>query len=327
MKFIVFISAILFTSTIVLRADDGAASVAAGGLIVFGHETRIVMAKEVLEISADKVKVDYEFRNDSDEDVTTVVAFPIPEYTLGDFDGPPPQRLAFTDFKLTVNSEQVVYKTEARAFWKNKEFTELLNQLKINIATCDFDKKNPESNPCIDKLSLETVKKLRLLKLIDGTTPNWSVRLKYYWDQKFPAHGIVKIHHEYTPVLGSDNSFGYALDADASNETKKEWNKFCVNDKLKAVLNKLSGPDSKDGGDFYVDFILTTANTWKMPIEDFTLIVDRAQIPQAKNSYISFCWDGPVEKLDPDHFRAHLTNFIPTKELRVGFFNVEKVSQ
>ena len=60
-------------------ADDSAASIAAGGLVP-RRETRIVMAKEVLRISDKKVVVDYDFRNDTDEDVTTEVAFPIPPY-------------------------------------------------------------------------------------------------------------------------------------------------------------------------------------------------------------------------------------------------------
>jgi hypothetical protein len=62
------------------RADDGAASIAAGGLVLMKREPRIVMAKEVLSISAKSVLVDYDFRNDSDEDITTEVAFPIPPY-------------------------------------------------------------------------------------------------------------------------------------------------------------------------------------------------------------------------------------------------------
>jgi len=73
---------------------------------------------------------------------------------------------------------------------------------------------------------------------------------------------------------------------------------------------------------------LTTANTWKTPIEDFTLIVER---PHWKNNrgepdladYVSFCWDGPITKIDADHFSAHTVNLVPAKELRVGFFSVE----
>jgi hypothetical protein len=63
-------------------ADDAAASIGAGGLVVLKREDRITMAREVLTINPNKVKVDYEFRNDTDEDVTTVVAFPIPSYAL-----------------------------------------------------------------------------------------------------------------------------------------------------------------------------------------------------------------------------------------------------
>ena len=72
-----FISFLLLSGT--LRADDGAASIAAGGVILMKREPRIVMAKEVLAISPDRILVDYDFRNDSDEDITTEVAFPIPE--------------------------------------------------------------------------------------------------------------------------------------------------------------------------------------------------------------------------------------------------------
>ena len=67
-----------------MRADDGAASIAAGGVILMKREPRIVMAKEVLSISPLRVLVDYDFRNDSDEDITTEVAFPIPAYTVDD---------------------------------------------------------------------------------------------------------------------------------------------------------------------------------------------------------------------------------------------------
>ena len=44
-------------------ADDGAASIAEGGIVIMKRETRITMAKEVLQISNSKVIVDYEFRS------------------------------------------------------------------------------------------------------------------------------------------------------------------------------------------------------------------------------------------------------------------------
>src|ERR1035441_1123966 len=68
-------------------ADDSAVAIATGGLVP-RRETRIVMAKEVLQISNKKVVVDYDFRNDTDQDVTTEVAFPIPPYANEFADGP-----------------------------------------------------------------------------------------------------------------------------------------------------------------------------------------------------------------------------------------------
>lgn len=75
----------------------------------------------------------------------------------------------------------------------------------------------------------------------------------------------------------------------------------------------------------YVDFILTTANTWKRPIEDFTLLVERPPPSRDPNhpatdvNFVSFCWNGPVQKIDANHFVAHATNFTPANELRIGF--------
>ncbi len=70
----------------------------------------------------------------------------------------------------------------------------------------------------------------------------------------------------------------------------------------------------------YVSFILTTANTWKTPIEDFTLIVERPHDPKEK-TYVSFCWDGPVTQVDADHFSAHVTGLVPKKELMIGYIH------
>ena len=97
-----------------LRADDGAASVAAGGLVLMKREPRIVMAKEVLRISPQKVVVDYAFRNDSDQDITTSVAFPVPPYRFGEDEtvaGDP----AFKDFELSVDGEPGRFAVQVRA--------------------------------------------------------------------------------------------------------------------------------------------------------------------------------------------------------------------
>jgi hypothetical protein len=336
-------------------ADDGAASIAAGGLVLMKREPRIVMAKEVLRIGLNKVVVDYEFRNDSAEDITTVVAFPVPAYTFEDaveaFFG----NAAFDDFQLTVEGRPHTFATEARAFASKREITSLLAREHIDVSSFGHaSTKDGYGAPSADLKRLSAASKARLAAagaFRDGD-PNWKVVKKYYWTQTFPAHRVVHIQHRYSPVPGGTNSVGYGLSlkstprpaaeykkipdlkADDKN-TVEEIDSLCLGAPLEAKLLKLVHRNDMSVPFNYVDFILTTANTWKTPIEDFTLIVDRpasdksiaskpAPEPRRNETLVSFCWNGPIERTDPAHFMAHAKNFIPVKELRVGFVHVDQ---
>ncbi len=101
---------------------------------------------------------------------------------------------------------------------------------------------------------------------------------------------------------------------------------MCVEGPLLKTLTQIANGKDKDAVYFYVDFILTSANTWKTPIEDFTLIVERPHEKDTIADYVSFCWDGPVTKIDADHFEAHAVNFVPKKEIRIWFFEESKSS-
>ena len=306
-----------------LHADDGAASIAAGGLVVLGRETRITMAKEVLKISESKVTVDYDFRNDSDEDVTTEVAFPIPSYDqdMGQVDL---KEQGFDDFHLWVDGQPVRFKVQARAFLKGKDYTNVLMALHIDVASFGHATANDENR---DIQRLTPAQKAHLVDLgltgSDYPSANWNVQKKYYWSQVFPAHKTVHIRHEYSPALGSENSVTYAL-SQADKQSVEELNSMCVDGQLKKTLTNVANGKELDAPYAYVDFILTSANTWKTPIEDFTLIVERPHLKNSIAEYVSFCLDGPVTKVDADHFQVHATDLIPKKELRIGFFDVEK---
>jgi hypothetical protein len=165
----------------------------------------------------------------------------------------------------------------------------------------------------------------------DDHMPQWRVSKKYYWQQTFPAHKTVHIRHEYTPIRGSENSVSYGLGSKPNPYEAERINSFCLDGRLHETLQQIAkqeGPGKGKTASYnYVDFILTTANTWKTPIEDFTLIVERARWKNYRGEsdladYVSFCWDGPVTKTDADHFSAHTVNLVPTKELRIGFFGV-----
>jgi hypothetical protein len=75
----------------------------------------------------------------------------------------------------------------------------------------------------------------------------------------------------------------------------------------------------------WVDYILTTANSWKTPIKRFELVVERGQDQHWYNpnwDYASFCWDGPVKLVDAHRFEASATNFVPKRELKVLFLRM-----
>ncbi len=182
-----------------LKADDGAASIAAGGLVVMKREPRITMAKEILRISVREVVVDYDFRNDSNEDVTTEVAFPIPDY---DHDLDRSGRVAgFDDFKLWVNGSPKTYEIEARAFLKDKDYTQTLTNMHVDVASfAHVPIGKGKGNGDIEKLTTRQREALENVGLLDretGDEPQWVVRKKYHWKQVFPAHQMVHIRHEY----------------------------------------------------------------------------------------------------------------------------------
>jgi hypothetical protein len=324
--------------------DDSAAAIGAGGLVP-RRETRIVMAKEVLKISPSAVQVDYDFRNDSDQDVTTEVAFPIPPYANGPEEWPANQA-SFSGFQLSVNNKPVVFQTEARAFLGGREITSILAADKIDIPNFgNYDWKKDVA-PEFSRLPKSEQNKLVKLGLFDPDEPwgNWKVHLQYHWTQAFPAHSTVHIHHEYTPVEGfemmSRGAIRKALrQLPASTEpwdAASKWdvellNSFCPDTSFLHALEKsmasaqAQGEDSNYAHPHWVDFVLTSANTWKQPIEDFTLIVERgASYAGEDKSLVSFCspQHAEVKKLNESQFQVHVTNLIPTTELRIGFFDL-----
>lgn len=315
----------ILSATQSLSADDGAASIAAGGIVMV-REPRITMQKEVLRISADKVQVDYEFRNDTSADITTQVAFPVPAYSVEtlDLEDPSLKQLTFEDFRLSVEGLPVHYRVETKAILKGRNVSAVLAKYKVDVETLGHVVGSRGLGSDIERLSnpqrIELLKAGLITKGPYSFDPTWKVQKKYYWLQTFPAHSVIHISHQYTPVLGNSNTIGDPADYNSKNEKDAEFAALCPTPALIDTLKRMGTTDRGVASMSYVDFILTTANTWKTPIKDFTLIVERPRPTRSypKQDFVSFCWDGPVTKTDADHFSAHLTNFIPRKELKVG---------
>jgi hypothetical protein len=328
--------ALTFLIALPLSADDGAASIGVGGIILMKREPRITMAKELLQVGADDIIVDYDFRNDSDDDITTEVAFPVPSYSFGE-DERSPKEYVFDDFKLWINQQPTKYAVEARAFVGKHEVTDLLKAMRVDIPSFGSYQNpakpgnfgRPTDGHSLDIDRLTQVQRNHLIAANAISTDKvpsalWRVETKFHWTQTFPAHQLTHIRHEYAPVLGNSNTIGDIAHFNPKSETDAELASTCPSPALLRTLGHEQKFDQAEGGmdNFsltYVDFILTTANTWKTPIEDFTLIVERPHFKWTDKSYVSFCWDGPVTKVDDDHFSAHIDGLVPNKELRVGY--------
>lgn len=327
LSFSLCFAVMIFSGPFRVYADDGAASIAAGGIVMV-HEPRITMQKEVLRINANRVAVNYEFRNDTDKKITTKIAFPVPPYSLH-WDAYSISNQSFDNFHLEVEHKPTHFDTETKAKFKGHDVSAVLRKYGVDIATFGGFDENTIQAKDIRKLSASQRLRLVHLGLIDPEPDedqaNWSVEKKYYWQQTFPAHSIIHISHGYTPVLGGTNSVSYGLTQSKEDpESAKELDSICPDAELrKALVGYIKDPNNSVPFS-YVDFILTTANTWKTPIEDFTLIVERPHLKGAQQSFVSFCWNGPVTKIDADHFSAHINNLVPKKELRIGFITVYK---
>jgi Domain of unknown function (DUF4424) len=236
-----------------------------------------------------------------------------------------PSEQGFDDFKLWIDGAPAHYTIETRAILKGKDYTALLASMHIDIGSFGHATDNVNASD-FKKLTSAQLHQLTKAGLIteDFGGASWKVEKKYHWQQAFPAHKIVHIRHEYTPAVGNTNSIHYGWGPNPEDKAMSdELNSLCIDNKLHTVLQKLEDSKDQDAFDFYVDFILTTANTWKTPIEDFTLIVDRPadikDMGTPKPAYVSFCWDGPVTRDGANRYIAHTTNLVPTKELRIGF--------
>ena len=343
-----FGTAIAYFGVLPALADDSAASIAAGGLVA-RRETRIVMAKEVLRISPAKIVVDYDFRNDTNEAVTTEVAFPVPPYSYGP-ESPDISDASFSGFQLLIGGKTVVFQTEAKATLSGKDVTAILTADKIDIASFGHLRQpDPASSqtqtPDVDRLPKAEQQRLAKLGLYDPEDGwgLWTVQLKYHWTQTFPAHSTIHIQHQYTPVEVSElmpiDTLKYVSenkqptgDADTVKyelDDMQRLQSLCPDPTFLSGLIAQMVASQPDSGQLaqphWVDFILTSANTWKQPIEDFTLIIERGKPErEADQNIVSFCTpqNAPVTKLDADTFQVHLTNLVPQSELRIGYFDV-----
>lgn len=308
-------------------ANDSTAELGTGGLDFVQNEN-VEMRSEELFVSTDQIRVTYHFFNKSDQAVTNLVAFPMPDVTIADQDTsiavPTEDPVNFLAFSTQANGQPVTTQVEQKAFAKGIDRTAMLQQLGIPLA--------PQLKTTYD--ALDALPREKWQPLVDlgiaeiaeyGTTadmkmqqhlePRWTLKTTYYWQQTFPPQQELVIAHQYKPSVGS--SAGSIVGSPYPQDLSDYKAKYCMDAGFISAATRAQQATTKAKNNSYVseqrvDYILKTGANWAGSIADFTLTVDKGK----PDNLISFCATG-VKKLSPTQFQVHYNDFTPKADLAV----------
>jgi hypothetical protein len=303
-------------------ANDTSAELATGGL-VFTKSNDIEMHSEDLFISMKEILVQYHFFNRSDRDITTQIAFPMPDIPYGvrhsfDFNfviptNDPENILGFT---TTVNNRPVAALVERKALLDGVDKAEVLRNLGVPVA--------PDPTRSYD-LSQETWDKLASLGLIQNAPsggyiePRWTLKTTYFWRQTFPAHQKVIIDHHYAPSVGGTvgltSSYLLSRPDNLEIDSSKGINRYCIDQDF---LNALARSPNQNWQQHRIEYVLKTGANWAGPIKNFRLVIDKGAV----ENLVSFCGQ-VVRKISPTQFEISAADFTPTSNLSILILSPE----
>lgn len=309
------------------RANDSTAELATGGL-VFTRTDAIEMASEDLFVSTKEIVVRYRFRNVSGKDVTSLVAFPMPDVTMEENANiaiPTEEPANLLGFRTTADGKPVQTEVEQKAVAKGVDQTALLKRLGIPLAP-----HLQGTNRALDQLPREQWDELATLGIADITEysdgpdgmkkhleARWTLKTTFFWQQAFPANRELVIEHRYQPSVGA------SVQTSVGDLTlmKEDWfaeyqRKYCMDRPfLGAVERSLRADRGKNGvllQEERIAYVLKTGANWAGPIRDFRLVVDKG----AAANLVSFCGEG-VKKINATQFEMRKRDFTPQADFFV----------
>lgn len=307
-------------------ANDSSAYLATGGLVMARNDA-IEMRSEDLFVSTAEIRVTYHFLNRTDKDVTTLVAFPLPDIrSPSDEDNfvipVPDADRNFLAFETKVNGQPVAMQVEQRAEALGVDRTALLESLGLPIAP--HDAALPD---LLARLPVETRLDLYENGMIDdpglqpalpyssGIQPRWTAHTTYYWKQTFPAGQVIVVEHRYQPSVGGSAQTAIGEPFESAEERRSYAERFCMDDGFIRAVQKArarAGSGNFIFSEARLEYVLVTGANWAGPIGRFTLTVDKG----APENLTSFCMDG-VRKIAPTQFRVEKTDFWPERNLQI----------
>ncbi|WP_127753536.1 MULTISPECIES: DUF4424 domain-containing protein [unclassified Devosia] len=307
-------------------ANDTSAVIGAGGL-EFVSNNSIAMASEELFISAEEIRVVYQFRNDGDVDQDVLVAFPMPDIAAD-----PWSPVAFPDgpednpfrFETTFDGVPVEAELHEYAFAAGVDRTDYLR--KRGIPLLPFGETATEAVDELDEATTAEMLHLGLLVPDEFDAgkgwelhhrPYWTWRAAYTWEATFPARATVEVVHRYKPSVGGTAGISFLNEAGGNYNPAAEYErKYCVDEAFRNAVLKTAKPGEPWTAPFterWISYIVSTGSNWAGgAIERFRLVVDKG----APENLVSFCGTD-VRKIGPTTFEMEASNYWPQRELDI----------
>ena len=324
-----FLAAMLGAAAFPAFANDSTAELGTGGLILSRSDS-IEMQSEDLFLSRDRVTVDYVFRNNSDKDVDTIVAFPMPDIEGNPNVVPsiPQEDDNFLGFEVTVEGKKVAPQLEQKALAAGIDIS---SDLKANnIPFYPFGK---AATDALAKLPQQVADDWQARGIIvideydDGSgwkrvrTPYWLLRSTYWWRASFPAGKAVHVSHRYKPSAGGTVGLTFYFDGRFQGQYDDYKRRYCMDAAFEKAVRKAESAAGADGNpplfEGRLAYILTTGGNWAAgSIGKFKLTVDKGHA----NSLVSFCGKG-VRKTGPTTFEMTAEDFYPERDLDILFLD------
>lgn len=294
----------------------------------------ISMVSEDLAISPTLIRVAYVFRNVTDHPVSTLVVFPLPDLDLSQgLTAPnwafPAAGANFLDFKIWVDGKPIAPTLERRAFFKGRDVTREVEAAGALGLAPWLDGAYERQTAALPAAALDRLRRDGLIaEGEDPDTPQWQLRLRYFWNQTFPAGATVRVRHTYRPFVGRA-LIGKVGDIDGRGVVgrlvggrSETADRYCLDDGTRRALAAAEKRKSLSGDVAELEYILTTARNWRGPIGHFHLTIDKG----APDNIVSLCWPG-LRKTGPTTFEWTGTGFTPSRDIALLIFNGRRPGQ
>ncbi len=317
--------AVSLLAAVPASANDTTAQLGAGGLIL-GRNDLIAMESEDLFISADKVTVDYVFRNNSDKDVETLVAFPMPDIEgspYANVDIPVDASDNFLGFSVSIDGQEVKPQLQHSVYAVGIDIGKELDAngvpyFPFGDATLKaLETLSPEVAADWQERGLITINEYDEGSGMKSVRePLWQLRSAYWWKARFPAGKPVKVAHSYTPSVGGTAGVSFYMDSKFQGRYDDYKRRYCLDDGFERAVTK-AAKAAADGyppySETWLSYVLTSGGNWALgTIGKFRLTIDKGD----PASIVSFCGTG-VKKTGPTTFEMTAQDFNPERDIDI----------